>query len=424
MRSYAGITGLADRISDLILEDANGKPVAYKQFIPGEYLAEADVVSWKYKMNLIPRKESVLAAHTSWLGVDSGLLFTSDLLPIVPSHDQNVTADLSLEVPSGWQSSVGTGSLRAVDIDKTVIYVAKAPRSMRVPVGGSEITIFTTGEWKFSDEDLRKSVVEISDRYRYVFGGPPGRSTSVYLMHFPVQQRLGEWEADTRGSTVTIVSSDTAFSTQSIQRLHEQLRHEIFHLWFPNAVNLSGHYDWFYEGFALYESLKTGVALNRIRFDDLLDTLSRAYTFDSALGSRPALIDASANRSAGGDTDLYARGLIIAFLTDLELMRSSGGRESVDTLLRNLFKKYHEAATQVDGNKAVLDLIASPLVTRYVQGTDQIDLDSDLKAAGIDLIKNGPSYSLKVTEKPDRRQREMLDKLGYNNWRRSNTSPK
>lgn len=243
-------------------------------------------------------------------------------------------------------------------------------------------------------------------------------------MHFPLQGGIGEWEADTRGTAVTIVSSDTAFSTQSIQRLHEQLRHELFHLWLPNAVNLSGHYDWFYEGFALYESLKSGVALNRIRFDDFLDTMSRAYTFDSALASRPSLIDASANRSAGGDADLYARGMLIAFLTDLELMGSSGGKASVETLLRSVFEKYHNAPTPVDGNKSVLDLIASPLITRYVQGSEQIDLNGALNLAGIDLVKSGPSYSLKVTGKPDRRQREMLDKLGYNNWRRSSTSPK
>ena len=131
-----------------------------------------------------------------------------------------------------------------------------------------------------------------------------------------------------------------------------------------------------------------------------------------------------ANRSAGGDTDLYARGMIIAFLTDLELMRASGGKANVETLLRDLFEKYHEAPSQVDGNKAVFDLIASPLIARYVQGTEQIDIDRALQVAGIDLVKNGPSYSLKVTARPDRRQREMLDKLGYNNWRRSSVSPK
>ena len=422
-RAYGGISGLADRVSDLILEDANGKPVAYKQFIPGEYVADADVFSWKYKMNLAPRRGSVLAAHTSWIGIDAGVIFLDDVLPIIPPQGGKVLADVTLELPNGWQSSRDTG-LKKVNVEREVVFVAKAPRILRIHVQDADLTVTITGDWKFTDEDLRRFVFEIYDRYRQVFGGTPGPSSSIYITHFPVQQEFGAWEADTRGSTITIVSSDTAFSTQSVQRLHEQLRHEIFHLWFPNAVSLSGRYDWFYEGFALYESLKTGVALNRIRFDDLLDTLSRAYTFDSALRNRPSLLDLSANRSAGGDTDLYARGMIIAFLTDLELMRASGGKANVETLLRDLFEKYHEAPSQVDGNKAVFDLIASPLIARYVQSTEQIDIDRALQVAGIDLVKNGPSYSLKVMARPDRRQREMLDKLGYNNWRRSSVSPK
>jgi hypothetical protein len=93
-------------------------------------------------------------------------------------------------------------------------------------------------------------------------------------------------------------------------------------------------------------------------------------------------------------------------------------------VLRRLYSKYHAAEPAVDGNKAVLDLIDSPLITRYVKGTEQIDLSNALKRAGIELIKNGPSFSFSVTSKPSRRQRELLDKLGYNNWRRSNVSPK
>jgi len=421
-RSYAGISRLAERVSDLILEDANGKPVAYKQLIPGEYLADKEIASWRYKMTLMPRKESVLAAHTSWLNGDSGLLVLDDLLPIVPSNSENVVADLSLELPTGWKSSSDLHITS--DIERLAIFVAKDPHIVRVPISGVELTLMTKGEWKFGDDDLQRSVAEIYNEYRRVFGGPPARSVTISLMHFPTSQPAGVWEADTRGSNVTIVSSDTAFSTQSVQRLHEQLRHEMFHLWLPNAVNLSGHYDWFYEGFALYESLKIGVALNRIRFDDYLDTLSRAYTFDSAMGPRSSLIEASANRSAGGDADLYARGMIIALFTDLESMRASRGKTNVEAMLRSLFEKFHDTASQTDGNKAVLDVIASPRVTLYVQGTEQIDLGYALQAAGLELIKNGPSYVLKVVEKPDRRQREMLEKLGYNNWRRSNASPK
>jgi predicted metalloprotease with PDZ domain len=194
-------------------------------------------------------------------------------------------------------------------------------------------------------------------------------------------------------------------------------------LWFTNAVTLSGHYDWFYEGFALYQSLKTGVKLNRIRFDDMLDTLSRAYTIDSALTNRRSLIDSSSNRATGGDTDLYARGMIIAFVTDLELMSLSDGKKDVGWLLRNLYERYRDPKVVEEGNRAILQLIGSPRVTRYVEGNETIDLAEDLRAAGIELATQNSATTLRVTQKPSRRQRQLLDKLGYNMWRESKVSP-
>ena len=259
--------------------------------------------------------------------------------------------------------------------------------------------------------------------HAYLEGGPD-LSRASYWCIFHRAAGFGSWEGDTRGATVTIVSSDMPFQTQAIQRLHEQLRHEIFHLWFPNAIKLSGNYDWFYEGFALYQSLRTGVSLGRIRFDDMLDTLSRAYTIDTALTLRQSLIAASKNRTTGGDTDLYARGMIIAFLTDLELMRSSNGRRDVSWLLHSIFERFHDAKTAVDGNDAVLATIGNQAITNYVKGTAAIDLTADLEPAGLEASTQNSVTTFRVVSKPDRRQREMLDKLGYNDWRKSNSSPK
>jgi predicted metalloprotease with PDZ domain len=114
----------------------------------------------------------------------------------------------------------------------------------------------------------------------------------------------------------------------------------MFHLWIPNGVNLTGNYDWFYEGFALYESLKLAVRMNRIGFADFLDTLSRAHTIDSAQSQRISLIQASANRFGGSNTQVYARGMLVAFLTDLAMLQQSKGKKSVDDLLRDLYRTH------------------------------------------------------------------------------------
>jgi len=42
LRDYAGFSGLADRISDIRLEGKTGNPVAFKQFIAGEYVTAGE----------------------------------------------------------------------------------------------------------------------------------------------------------------------------------------------------------------------------------------------------------------------------------------------------------------------------------------------------------------------------------------------
>src|SRR5947208_8123297 len=51
-RDYAGFSGLAGRVSDIRLEDKSGDPVAFKQFIPGEYVAADEFANWSYKIDL------------------------------------------------------------------------------------------------------------------------------------------------------------------------------------------------------------------------------------------------------------------------------------------------------------------------------------------------------------------------------------
>ena len=152
--------------------------------------------------------------------------------------------------------------------------------------------------------------------------------------------------------------------------------------------SLKGSYDWFYEGFALYEEQKLGVKMNQIRFDDLLATLGRAYDVDRLTGARASLIDASKGRWAGGNSTVYARGMLVAFLCDVALLDASKGKRSVETVLRSVFEKYRPPARGADASEAITSLLRSEpqlaeIVDRYVQGTDLVDWGSSVRKAGI-----------------------------------------
>ena len=424
-----GAADLGERITNVQLSRADGSAVNFRKLIPGEFLAEDDFVSYRYSVSLAPPKNQGAAAHVSWMDADKGLLMLDDLLP-----QTTIGANVNVKLPDGWQSfspdsAGGAGSYRFADASKAVIFIGKRLKSSKVQAGGVAIELVTSGEWLFTDAEAIAMAAEIYAEYRKIFGSGHAGVAQINIVRFPGQVSPGNWQAETRGRNLTIVSSDMNFRTQSLQRLHEQLRHELFHLWLPNAVNLTGKYDWFYEGFALYQSLKTAVAMNRIRFDDFLDTLSRAYSIDSRQTRRMSLIDASKSRFAGNDTQIYARGMLVAFLADLSILEQSKGRSSVSTFLGELFSKHRSPNAAVDGTEAVIasmrrSNINEAIIVKYVLGSGPFAWNNEISAAGIEPPDAGAKTGLTVRPKPTGRQKALLDKLGYNNWRKLSSSKK
>jgi predicted metalloprotease with PDZ domain len=419
LESTLGSTKLAERITDVAVFDAGGNTLVLKRFAASHYVASETISKWSYNVDLRPGTSQSAAAHTSWISGDAGVLMLDDLLP----QEGRVPSSVSLELPVSWKvftSEASGTTFQVADVQKGVFFIGSGWRIVDSP--GARIAV--SGAWQFSDAEAWELTQEILERYAKLFGGAPHKLPQIAILKFPNAVQPGQWEADTRGSTVTIVSSDTPFKSQSIQRLHEQLRHEIFHLWLPNGVNFSGNYDWFYEGFALYQSLKLGVTLNRIRFDDYLATLSAAYNIDRRISTRRSLIDSARSRSSGAGLEVYARGMLVALLTDIALLNSSKGKRSTDDLLREIYQKHSPGGARVDGNDAIKGIMRTrpeliPVVDRYIAGTEPIDIGSAVIAAGLNAAPSGREISLQVVKKPNGRQKDLLDRLGYNNWRKS-----
>jgi hypothetical protein len=138
---------------------------------------------------------------------------------------------------------------------------------------------------------------------------------------------------------------------------------------------------------------------------------------------RRSLIDSSNARSGVADTTIYARGMLAGLLTDLEQLKRSGGKGDVSSVLRTIYRKY-QSGPAADGNTAALDTINSQRVTQFVNGTGAINWANELSTAGIEVSSEPGLTRLTVSAKPSSSQRKLLDKLGYNNWRRSPSTPK
>jgi predicted metalloprotease with PDZ domain len=347
-------------------------------------------------------------------------LMLDDLLPQMEGKSAIVT----IEPPVGWkifttETETSPGIFRVRDLEKAVFYLGK---DLRVVRAKAPTVVISGNEWLFKDTDAGEMSAKIFDEYSKLFGPIKDVSPIVRIGRFPTHQMIGSWEADTRGQSVTIASMDTPFRSQSLQRLHEQLRHELFHLWVPGRLNLTGRYDWFYEGFAMYQSLKTGVAGNQIRFEDYLDTLSRARSIDGAGDRRLSLLDLSSTRWTGGNTRVYARGMLAAFVTDLAMMRASGVKRSVTDLIAAIVRKHSPPAAETDANAAILaefrsrpELVA--VVDKLITGSDRFDLPDLMNAAGLEVVRTGSSETIKMVAKPSGKQKDLLRRLGSENWR-------
>lgn len=423
----AGINLPNGRVTEIRLTAQKGSLVQNRELIPGEFLAEGDFTEVEYKIALPIPKENRAAAHISWIGPTGGVLMLSDLIPLIGGR--RIPFRLKLNLPDGWEvysqeTRLPDSAYAVQDSEKAVLLIGTGLRTLKgiQNIKGAEFEIALAGEWLFSDAEAAGMISDIETYYKKMLGNGAG-PFRVNILKFPGGARPGIWEAETRGRTITILSSDMPFRSQSIQRLHEQLRHELFHLWIPNGLRLKGNYDWFYEGFTLYIALKAGVMTNQIGFRDFLDTITRAKNIDDRSTQPISLVAESENRWNGGETRIYARGMAAAFLADVRMLAASGGKKSIETLYRRLVQTYRLPGPEVEGGKAILELLRTnpellPVIDKYITGADPIDWREALLAAGIeDTGENGRSR-LSVVTKPSGRQKTILDKLGYNNWRK------
>ncbi|HMS39648.1 MAG TPA: hypothetical protein PKE69_05435 [Pyrinomonadaceae bacterium] len=421
LNSIAGAENLGEKISDFVLIDKNGQTVAVKKLQSGEYLAENSAIEFSYKIDLRRKEKISLMAHISWVSSEKGLLMLDDLLP---QFGEKQGVNIKFNLPNDWKITANEKSsarnyFEVADIEKAVFFIGKNWREREI----GKLKLLISDEWQFTDDEAKDAASEILQAYQKIFGEIPNEKAQVFIVRFPAGTALGNWEAETRGANIVILSSDMPFKNQSVSRIHEQFRHEFFHLWVPNNLALHGRYDWFYEGFALYQSLKTGVGLNRLRFEDFLDTLSRAYNLDNFQTQRISLIEASKNRWSGGNSQVYARGMLTAFLCDIAILKESKGKRDLTEVLREIYQTHRKPNKAVDGNTAILQILKTrrelkTIVEKYIESAENIEWQTDLEAVGIEAKLENSFTKLVVKAKLNGRQKDLLNELGYNNWRK------
>lgn len=420
--AYAGIIGLGERIENLSLYDAEGTEVTARKLAPGEYEAARAATKVRYELKLDPPRETNETAHVSWLTATRGVLMPGDLLPLPLAR-----AKLSLTLPEHWKVATletrnGGGQYEIDSADSSIFFVGADLRVTQTTVRGMDVLFATAGEWAFADGDVVNVIRDVLERHERAAGVVPRGRALVLLAPFPQTADGARWSAETRGGTVVFLSGRATSKTAGLARLSVPLAHELFHLWVPNALALSGDYDWFYEGFTVYQATRVSVELGYLTFQDYLDSLARAYDIYLAGRQRDdlSLLDASARRWGGSSALVYQKGMIIAALYDLSVRQQSRGKRSLDDVYRLLFRGRRTSGDeQRDGNTAVLAALNSvsgggEFSKRYIESANQLDLKSALDAFGLQPERSGARTRINVSNSLRRTQRDLLRQMGYN----------
>jgi hypothetical protein len=427
---YASVGGLGERIESFTLSDESGAQIPVRKIAPGEFSAASPATHFAYEVKLEAPLQTSDAAHVSWLTNERGLLLPGDLLPRAAraAEMENGSVILSFSVPATWsvvanEMKQSDGQYMVTNAERAVFLVGQELRQKRARVGQMEFSYVTAGRWAFTDEEASDMAASILKEHAGTLGGPPPSRTDSMLILIPFPRVVGadRWSAETRGGTVMLLSGQSPSRTSALAQLSVPLTHELFHLWIPNGLALDGDYDWFYEGFTLYQSIRAGMRLELLTFQDYLNAVGRASDAYLKIEERDrlSLVEASRQRWSSPTGLVYHKGLLVAFLYDLTLRQQTKNSRSLDDVYRELFRRHRLPATRTDGNSAVISILKSQsgmreFVEQYIEKPAPLDLRSLVAPFGLEVMRGGVRTHLGVSESLSRAQRDLLRKFGYN----------
>ena len=452
--SYAGILNLGSRVEGFRVFDSAGAEIPHRKIAPGQFQAANPASRFRYEITLAPPARNADAARVSWLNSERGLLMLGDLLPVfssgIPdnssrqrarSNDTGTHVTMRLSLPEGWVANADEelhpgGEFDVTDADSAVFAIGSHLRISKTTISGVTLSLLAAGEWAFTDSEALELAGKALKAHRDVFAAAPSRRATFILFPFPQSGAPDQWSAETRGSSVTLLIGKLPSKIAALAQLSVPLTHELFHLWVPNGLMLDGDYDWFYEGFTIYQASRIGVRLDMLTFPEFLNAISRAYdAYTTGLDhDRWSLVEASRRRWAGGESSVYSKSMVIAFLYDLNLRSQSRGKRSLDDVYRDIFRGYRLSEAGVgagnrvgqgsNGNEVVINALGSYAGVQdfgrlFIRNAVAINLAEQLAPFGLRVETFGLRTRISVSETLTRPQRDLLHDLGYNDYVRS-----
>jgi predicted metalloprotease with PDZ domain len=424
--SYADVIALGQRIQTIEAANARGDTIALRKLAPGEFQAAERFWRLSYLVNFTEPVRAPQMARVSWLTPQQGLLMLADLLPQWTREAGRASSvSIALQVPVGWSIASNlddSGNQQYVtnNPDQAVFLIGPSVRQKSRRLGLTDFSLVTSGKWPFSEGDALKISRKLIEEYSEVTGHELKRRSTLMLIPFPGNGTPDNWSAEARGNCVVLLLGNSGDSRIVRQRLALVLSHELFHLWVPNSLALDGAYDWFFEGFTLYQALRTDLRLRLISFKDYLDTIARVYESYLASGDygQLSLLEASERRWTSASSMVYQKGMLVAFLYDVLVRSLSDCKTSSEDVYRQLFSL--NSTGQENGNKTIIGLLSAPegmapFVKDYIDGARAINLEGELSSLGFQMRRTQTGFKLSTGERLNKTQKKLAKCLAARN---------
>lgn len=411
--AYANALGIAERVHEFkAFEDLFQLPEVNKIAV-GEYRSNlaANRIAYSVKLS---KPVSTGWSHVSWLAEDRGYLMLADLVP----RDLE-RFSLRFNLPAGWtvESTLvpaANGEFKVLDAVKGVFFVGSSLRKVSANLGASALDVVLSGKWSFKDSEALKAATRVMQKYLSITQFKLPGKPMIMISSPPIQPKKNEWWAETRGSTVALLMDPGSDALRG--QLSVILTHELLHLWVPNSLKLEGDYDWFFEGFTLYMALRVALDLDVIKFKEFLNTLGRAYDSYLSHPDDSSLIEASERRWATAGSQVYVKGMLVAFLYDLLVRKESSGNTTLEDRYREVLSG--GVAQHEQGNEAIIRVLgSSPAMVEftklYIESARKVELERALPAYGLQLDASAKGSQLRVSRKLSVEQKQLLRALGY-----------
>jgi predicted metalloprotease with PDZ domain len=382
-----------------------------------------------------------LSVCANWVEPSLALLNGSGVF-LYTAQSRTLPQEVSVRLPASWSTvhtsmdAVGPDTtFRAADFDELVDSPIVAGNSVEhtFEVNGQSYGLVFSSDNRYWDferavEDVKKLI-----KTQQVFWGV-NPLNKKYLFMTLFMGKDGGLEHD--HSTVLLIEGMAMRKRDRYRRWLGLVSHELFHVWNVRRMRPAAlsQYDydrenytrehWLVEGLTSYfdELLlhRSGLMSEREYFDLLAleihdyETVPGRKVRSAESASFDAWIKQDSN-TVNSTVSYYRKGAVIGFVADTIIRKETGGRASLDDVMRNMYQRYgslQDGGYPPGAFEAEVEALAGSEVRimfeSMIRGTGDLEVDAALDWYGLSLNRNpaakgdGPppgGFGIKVYEK-------------------------